>query len=50
MIAVLNERKPMKGRGGRYAFDAFRKNRDEVVRIADEIIRKYAAMVSRRLK
>ena len=49
MIAVLNERQPMKGRGGRYAFDAFRKQRDQVVQIADQIIRKYAAMVSRRL-
>jgi hypothetical protein len=50
MIAVLNRRQPMRGRGGRYAFDAFRKNRDQVVRVADEIIRRYAAVVSRRLK
>ena len=50
MIAVLNERFPMKGRGGRFAFNAFRQNRDEVVQIADGIIRRYAAMVSRRLK
>jgi len=50
MIAVLNNRKPMRGRGGRYAFDAFRKNRDQVVRVADEIIQRYAAVVSRRLK
>ena len=50
MIAVLNRRQPMRGRGGRYAFDAFRKNRDQVVQVADEIIRRYAAVVSRRLK
>lgn len=50
MIAVLNRRHPMKGRGGRFAFDTFRKNRDQVVEVADEIIRRYAAIVSRRLK
>ena len=50
MIAVLNRRKPMQGRGGRFAFDTFRKNRDQVVQVADEIIRRYAAVVSRRLK
>jgi len=50
MIAVLNRRQPMKGRGGRFAFDTFRKNRDQVVKVADEVIRRYAAIVSRRLK
>jgi hypothetical protein len=50
MIAVLNRRNPMKGRGGRYAFDTFRKNRDQVVEVADKIIRQYADMVSRRLR
>jgi hypothetical protein len=50
MIAVLNRRNSMKGRGGRYAFDTFRKNRDQVVEVADKIIRQYADMVSRRLR
>lgn len=50
MIAVLNRRHPMRGRGGRFAFDTFRKNRDQVVRVADEVIRRYAAVVSRRLR
>jgi hypothetical protein len=50
MIAVLNQRHPMKGRGGRFAFNRFRKQRDDVVQIADKIIRKYADMVSRRLR
>jgi hypothetical protein len=50
LIAVLNRRRPMRGRGGRFAYDTFRKNRDQAVQVADVIIRKYAAVVSRRLK
>jgi hypothetical protein len=50
MIAVLNRRYPMRGRGGRFAFDTFRKNRDQVVQVAEAIVQKYAAVVSRRLR
>lgn len=38
MISKLNDRKPMKGRGGRYAYSQFRFLRPDVVRIATDII------------
>jgi hypothetical protein len=38
MINKLNELKPMKGRGGRYAYNQFRLLRPDIVRIATDII------------
>jgi hypothetical protein len=49
LIAVLNERKPMKGRGGRFAYAQFRMQRPDVVRIATTILNKTFADAERRL-
>ena len=38
LIAVLNQRAPMKGRGGRYIYAKFRMLRPDVVRIAEGIL------------
>jgi hypothetical protein len=40
MIYNLNQRKPMKGRGGRFAYNQFRLLRPDIVRIAEEIVNK----------
>ena len=49
MIEKLNRDKPMKGKGGRYAYNQFRLLRVDVVRIATEIIngtfRKFEGML-----
>lgn len=50
MIKVLNQRAPMVGAGGRFMYKAFRKERPEAVRIADEVINKYAAMVDKKVQ
>lgn len=38
LITVLNQRQPMKGRGGRYIYAKFRMLRPDVVRIAEGIL------------
>jgi hypothetical protein len=38
LISVLNQRQPMKGRGGRYIYAKFRMLRPDVVRIAEGIL------------
>lgn len=40
LISVLNQRQPMKGRGGRYIYAKFRMLRPDVVRIAERILNK----------
>jgi hypothetical protein len=38
LITVLNSRKPMKGKGGRFIYNKFRELRPEVVRLATNIL------------
>ena len=38
LITVLNSRKPMKGRGGRYIYNEFRKQRPLAISIAESIL------------
>ena len=38
LISVLNSRKPMKGRGGRYIYNKFRELRPEVITLATSIL------------
>lgn len=46
----LNEIRPMKGRGGRFAYDRFRQLRPQVVKQATEIINKTMKQLERKLK
>jgi hypothetical protein len=49
MIAVLNQRKPMIGRGGRYAYDAFQRSQPAIFAVAINVIDKHIAQVNVRL-
>lgn len=49
MIRNLNERYPMKGRGGRFAYTKFRLLRPDAVRIAVEIVNRTIGKVNRRI-
>jgi hypothetical protein len=49
LVSVLNERQPMKGRGGRFAYAQFRMLRPDVVKIAITILNKTFAEAERRL-
>lgn len=49
MIQNLNERQPMSGRGGRYAYAEFRALRPEVVSIAERILNDTFAKVDQEL-
>jgi hypothetical protein len=49
LISVLNERRPMKGRGGRFAYAQFRMLRPDVIKIATTILNKTFEDAERRL-
>lgn len=49
LIANLNNKKPMKGKGGRYAYSQFRLLRPDVLRIATEVLNKTASKINRKL-
>ena len=49
LISVLNQRHPMRKRGGRFVYDNFRKKRADVVRIATQVLDKYFAKVNRKI-
>lgn len=49
MVQALNQRYPMKGRGGRWAFDTFRKDRPEIIAKATKIVNSYLEVVNRKL-
>jgi hypothetical protein len=49
MVKALNVRYPMKGKGGRWAFDRFRKDRPEIMRKASKIVESYIELVNRKL-
>jgi hypothetical protein len=50
LITVLNQRSPMKGRGGRYIYAQFRMLRPDVVGIAERILNKTFAKIERSLE
>lgn len=49
LITVLNQRSPMKGRGGRYAYSQFRLLRYDVVNIATRILNSTFAKIDRKI-
>jgi hypothetical protein len=49
LIAVLNQRAPMKGRGGRFMYSQFRMLRPDVIKIAERILNKTFAKIERSL-
>lgn len=49
LITVLNQRTPMKGRGGRYAYSQFRLLRYDIVRIAERILNATFAKIDRKI-
>tara|TARA_R110000824_G_scaffold324509_1_gene511466 strand:- start:224 stop:754 length:531 start_codon:yes stop_codon:yes gene_type:complete len=49
LIKVLNERQPMKGKGGRYAYSKFRLLRPDIVILAVMIVNKTIAKVNRKI-
>ena len=49
MVAALNQRHRMKGRGGRFAYNEFRRLRPNVILKAERIINSYMALVNRKL-
>ena len=49
MIRNLNERYPMKGKGGRFAYTKFRMLRPDAVRIAVEIVNRTIIKVNRKI-
>lgn len=49
LIAYLNRRAPMKGRGGRYAYAKFRLLRPDIVNIAARILNKTFAQIESRI-
>lgn len=49
LISVLNQRQPMKQRGGRYAYSNFRMRRPEIVKIAVRILNVYLNKVDRKI-
>lgn len=49
LVEQLNNRKPMKGKGGRFAYSQFRLQRPDIVRIATEIVNRTMRDFSRRL-
>lgn len=49
MTDALNKRYPMKGRGGRWAFDTFRKDRPKIIAEATKIVNSYLEVVNRKL-
>lgn len=48
-IRVMNERYPMQGKAGRFAYSKFRALRPEVITKATEIVERYMALVNRKL-
>lgn len=48
-IKVMNERYPMRGKGGRFAYTTFRQLRPEVIAKATAIVERYMALVNRKL-
>jgi hypothetical protein len=49
LIAVLNERKRMRGSAGRYIYDAFRRNKDSIFVITINVLNKHLDRVNARL-
>lgn len=49
MVVGLNQRYPMRGRGGRFAFNEFRRLRPNVILKAERIVNSYMALVNRKL-
>jgi hypothetical protein len=49
LIKVLNERDPMKGKGGRYAYSKFRLLRPDIVILAVMIVNKTIGKVNRKI-
>lgn len=49
MVVGLNQRHPMRGRGGRFAFNEFRRLRPNVILKAERIVNSYMALVNRKL-
>ena len=50
LISVLNQRRPMKGRGGRFAYAQFRLLRPDILKTAERILNNTFARIDRRLK
>ena len=50
LISVLNQRAPMKGRGGRYAYKKIRLMRPDAIALAVGIVNKLIGQVNRRIK
>lgn len=49
LIAVLNSRRAMKGRGGRYAYAQFRFLRPDIVKMAERILNKAFEAIERKI-
>ena len=49
MIAVLNQRQPMIGAGGRYAYNSFRRQQPQIFALAISVINKHVAQVNVKL-
>lgn len=49
LISVLNQRHPMRKRGGRFAYSSFRDKRPDIMRIATQILNKYFSQVNRKI-
>jgi hypothetical protein len=50
LVAVLNQRKPMTKRGGRYAYAQFRLLRPDVVKVATTVVEKSMSQIEQELK
>lgn len=49
LISVLNQRKPMKGRGGRFAYNQFRLLRPDILKTAETILNETFARINRKI-
>jgi hypothetical protein len=49
MIDVLNQRFPMRGKGGRFAYTKFRTLRPDAVKLATSIVESAVAKINRKL-
>lgn len=49
LVRVLRSRFPVKGKGGRFAYERFVKSRPRTIELAGVVLQKYADMVNRKL-
>ena len=49
LISVLNQRRPMKGRGGRFAYNQFRLLRPDILKTAERILNDTFAKIDRKI-